>query len=454
MLLPFIGQLTQRDLHVSQLKEPYLLLIAAAIVFITGLLAGLFPAITMAGIKPAAVLKGKLWTSYRSPVRNALVVIQFTIAIGLSMATLTAFRQLKFIQHYNLGFNKDAVIVIPVSSVDRQREERLMKRFRKVAGVQDVTGALSRLGNSLGQQGVIFQANNANHTLYCSSMFIDYNYLSFYRISLFAGRDLSPEFGVDGNGESFSGHSFIINETMARLLLTYSSPKDTALASLIGKGFRYGWQDSFGTIVGITRDFNFSSLHQRIEPVCLSYLHEYFFTDLSVRLDNMKSSQVLSQLEQIWKDELPSQQFSYYFLDNYLQQLYRSDTQTGTFIALFTLVAFFVSCLGLVGVAAFNIERRTKEIGIRKVLGATLSNIVFLLSKDFVKLVLVSISIAIPIAWWAIFQWMQSFAYHTTISWWMFAAASIIALLLAITTVSFQAVRAAIANPVESLRLE
>lgn len=449
VLLPVFGRFTNRELSLSTLKEPFWWLVAVSIIVITSLLAGFLPAISMARIQPAAVLKGKLWTSYRSPLRNALVIVQFTIAIGLSMATLTAFRQLRYIQQYDMGFNKEAVIVIPVSSTNRQQEERLMERIRNMPGVTGITGALRRMGSSLGTNDIVFRGPNGDQSFRPAVMYGDFNYLSFYDITMKAGRSFSAEYGADRNGQSY-----VINETMARELLSASSSKDTSLAGLIGKGIRFGWEDSLGTIIGITRDFNFSSLHNRIEPLCMNYLREYFFTDLSIRIDTKKMAGTIAEVEQNWKELLPGQPFSYYFLDKYLQELYRSDTQTSIFIAIFTIIAFIVSCLGLIGVAAFNIERRTKEIGIRKVLGATVSNIVFLLSIGFVRLVFISILISIPIAWWAINSWMQGFAYHIDISLWMFLVAGMIALLIAIFTSGFQAVRAASSNPVDSIKVE
>jgi putative ABC transport system permease protein len=280
-------------------------------------------------------------------------------------------------------------------------------------------------------------------------MYIDFNYLSFYNIHLLAGRNLSSTFGADRNGRSY-----IINETLARQLLPYTTSRDTSLAGLVGKGFRYSYEDSSGTIVGIARDFNFGSLHERIEPLCMSYQYEYYFIDISIRVDLPKMQQTLARAEQEWKAFLPAQQFSWYFLDDSLQQLYRSDRQTGTLIAIFAAIAFIISVLGLTGVAAFAIERRTKEIGIRKVLGATVTSILILLSRELLLLVLISICIALPTAWWATYAWMQGFAYHESMSIWIFAVVAGFALLVAAITVNIQATKAAMANPVKSLRLE
>lgn len=448
-LFPSLGRLMQRNYHLGVLFTPFMLMIAASIIVVTGFAAGLLPAVAMARIRPAAVLKGKLWTSRRSVLRNALVILQFTIATGLSMAALTVMQQLKFIQHYDPGFNKEAVVVIPVGYADRQKEEGLMQQLKSVPGVQNVTGALRRLGGSIDLNEVVFKGDRGQQTFRCATMWVDYNYIPFYNISLLAGRNFSPGFAADRNSQSY-----IINETMARELMVSSSARDTSMSSLIGKAFRYGFEDSMGTIIGVTRNFNFNSLHQPVEPLCITYLHDYFFTDLSIRLDTRRTKEVMEQVEKSWKIVFPNQQFSWYFLDSSLQELYRSDIQTGVFISIFTIIAFIISCLGLVGVAAFTIERRTKEIGVRKVLGASAADIVTLISGHFLKLVVISISIALPAAWWMIYGWLANFAYHTTIHWWMFALVGIAALLIALLTVGIQAARAALANPVRSIRLE
>lgn len=444
--LPLLGRLTQRTFSLAVLEDPYWILYSAGVILGTCLLAGLVPAVTMARIRPVAVLKGKLWTSHRSSLRSTLVVVQFTIAIGLSLAALAAYRQFRFIQQYDLGFNKEGVVVIPVSDTDRRVEEQLMERLRNIPGVQDVTGALRRLGNTLEQHEVIFQGGNEKRTFRCANMYVDYNYLSFYHIDLLAGRDFSPAFGTDR-----TGNTYIINETMARLLLSYSSASDTSLAGLIGQPFGYGYFDTLGTVVGIARDFNFSSLHLRIEPLSMSYQHEYYFTDLSIKLDMTKTKEALSQIERVWKTTLPTQPFAWHFLDNHLEQLYRSDQQAGTLMIIFSVIALVVSCLGLIGVAAFIMERRAKEVSIRKVMGATVSHIVFLLSKDFLRLVFISICIALPIAWWAVHQWMQEFAYHTAIGWELFAITGLLSFLLAAVTIIFQVGKAAMENPVKQL---
>jgi putative ABC transport system permease protein len=449
LLLPLFSQLSQRDFDFNPLRQPLFLLASLGIVVVTGIVAGIFPALSLASVQPVKALKGRLLTSSRSVLRNTLVIVQFTISIALSMITLHVFRQLKFIRQYDTGFNKEAVIVLPVSYTDRQKEETMMEQFKQGPGVLGVTGALRRLGNSnIDRNKIVTESGNGSRELICANMFVDYNFCSFYQLHFLAGRDLSPAFGTDRKRQSF-----IINESLARELI--NSPHSISdFSSLVGKRIRYSFDDDFGTIIGIVRDFNFNSLHERVEPLCMTYLDEYYFIDLSIRVDLHKANEALAYLQRVWKEFLPNQEFSYYFLDKQLQKLYSSDIQTSRYVATFTLLAFIVACLGIIGMVAFNIERRVKEIGIRKVLGAGISNIVFLLSKELLKLVLISIVIALPLSLMAINQWMQNFAYRVNPGWWLFALSGLSALCIAQCTISYQAFRAARANPVKSLKME
>lgn len=449
LLLPFFSRMSSRAFTFNPWQQPLLLLSFLGITVMTGIVTGVFSAWPLARMLPVKALKGKQGTGSYSPLRNGLVIVQFSTSIALSMVTLSMFRQLKFIRQYDTGFNKEAVIVVPVSYVEKQQEETMMQQIKQIPGVQDVTGALRRLGNSsIDRNRIVFKSETGNREMVCANMFVDFNYCSFYRISFLAGRDLSPRFGADRERQSF-----IINESLARELLASSASSEN-LPGLIGKRIRYVFDDQFGEIVGIVRDFNFSSLHQRVEPLCITYQNEYYYTDLSVRLDLRRAHEALAGLQQVWKVFLPNQQFSYYFLDKQLENLYSSDIQTSRYVAIFTSLAFVVACLGIIGMAAFNIERRVKEIGIRKVHGATVTSIVVLLSKDFLKLVLVSIIIAFPVAWLVTNRWMQNFAYRANLSWWLFAVSGLAALCVAQLTISFQAIKAAIANPVKSLKAQ
>jgi putative ABC transport system permease protein len=280
-------------------------------------------------------------------------------------------------------------------------------------------------------------------------MFVDYNFVPFYGIELLAGRNISPEYGNDARG-----NSYLINESMAKKLLEYTPDPKAALNSLIGQGFRYQFQDSLGTIVGIMRDFNFNSLHHQVEPLCLTYQFDYYFKELSIRVDNGHIAETLSRIETKWKEMLPTQELEYRFLDEQLDQLYKTDRQVGQLMGVLTFLAIFISCFGLFGLALYNTMRRVKEIGIRKVFGANVSAIVMLLSYGFVRLVGIAFFIATPIAWWAVRNWLENFAYRIDLAWWLFVLAGLAAVFIALLTVIWQAISAAMANPIKSLRSE
>ncbi len=449
LLLPLFSRLSGRVFTLNLWTESGFLLIFGGIAVITGVLSGIFPALAISNLQPVRVLKGNIWLNPRSSLRHALVIIQFTASIALTMISMNVFRQLKYIRNYDTGFSSNNVIVIPVAYTDREKEIALIEQIRQTRGVSDATGALRRLGKSIDRNQVIFEGENENALLQCSTMFVDFNYCSFYKIPFLAGRDLSPVYGADRKRQSY-----IINETLARMLISKTKQPTGELNTLIGKNFRYQFDDEFGKIVGIVRDFNFNSLHQKIEPLCMTYQDEYYFSDLSVRIDLQHVQQSLSTLESVWKKHLPNQPFSYYFLDKQLEQLYMSETQTSMFVAIFASLSFAVACLGIIAMTAFNLRRRVKEIGVRKVLGAGIESIVVLLSVGFIKLIFVSIIIAIPIAWLVTELWMQNFAYRAGISWTLFFFTGLSAICIALLTIGFQTIKAARANPVESLRTE
>ncbi len=446
LAMPFLEELIGQHLNFAVFSIPQWIFITLVAILGTGLAAGIIPAVAIASIDVIAALKGKLSVSYHSPLRNILVVAQFSIATGLLLSSIVILRQLQFMRNYNVGFNKQAVIVAPVSYVDRQTEETMIQNLKQIPGVIDVTGALRRLGSTIDQNEIVFSGDDHNTRLSSYNMFVDFNYVSFYNIQLVAGRSFSMEFGDDRNGRSY-----IINKTLAKKLLTYNAGY-TNITSLVGKGLRYGFEDSTGTIIGIVEDFNFGSLHQAIEPLCLSYQYEYYFPELSLRLDLHQLQHTLTLVEQKWKHALPGQEFSWKFLDDHLQTLYKSDNQLGNLISVFAIVAVIISVMGLAGVTAFITERRTKEIGIRKVLGASVKAILLFLSKEMTLLVLLSIVIALPVTWWAVDLWLRGFAYRLDPGWGMYAIVSCFILLLAVITINLQIIRAARVNPAKSLK--
>ena len=245
---------------------------------------------------------------------------------------------------------------------------------------------------------------------------------------------------------------YIVNEALAKELLKDQPGK--TIQSLMGKPFGFSGMDSLGTIVGVAKDFNFNSLHHKIETLCLFNQKDWGYSEMSFRIKGRDAKQAIAAIQSVWKTQVPDQTFTYSFLDQHFTELYQADSQVSEIVGILAGLAIFISCLGLFGLASYSAERRIKEIGVRKVMGASVSGIVALLSVDFLKLVVISILIASPIAWWAVSSWLQDFAFRIDVEWWIFISAGLLAIVIAQLTVSFQSIKAALTNPIKSLRSE
>jgi putative ABC transport system permease protein len=445
LLLPYVSNLSQRDISFPLFREAWLPLVIIAGTVVVGAISGLYPAAYLSSFQPVKVLKGSPQTGRnRSVFRNVLVVGQFTAAIFLMISTVFALRQLKFMQHKDPGFNREQVMTIPLNGRTGEKYDAFKQQLLSNSLVTGVTASNQRLGNNLHQTGVTFHGDGPVRDLTSSQVVVDPDYLEIYKIPLIAGRNFLKE------GEN--GRSYIVNESMAKELLK-DNPK-AGMQSLIGKRYGFSGADSGASIVGISKDFNFNSLHHKIETLTLFNYKDWGFSEVSVRVNGAKSREAVAYVESTWKSMFPDNPFEYVFLDDHFSTLYQADMQVSEIVGALAALAIIISCLGLFGLASYSAEKRIKEIGIRKVLGATVQNLVSLLSRDFVKLVLLANLIAWPIAWYALDRWLSDFAYRVQIQWWVFAAAGLAALLIALGTVSFQAIRAALTNPVKSLRTE
>jgi len=312
--------------------------------------------------------------------------------------------------------------------------------------VKGVTAAQDQLGSHLDQTGVEFIGDSAKRQLTSTLLVVDRDYLSLYQISLLLGKN----FSVD---PTQNGKEYIINEALAKELLK-DNPKASPV-SLLGKHFGFDSAGTItGTIVGIAKNFNFNSLHYKIETLFLFNQKNWGFNNMSVKINGNKAAQAISFIQSVWKKEYPDHPFDYEFLDDHFADVYRADTQVSSVVAVLAALAIVISCLGLFGLASYSAERRTKEVGIRKVLGASVQNIMAMLSKDFLKYVIIATLIAWPLAWFTVHAWLQDYAYRIQISWWIFILAGLVACLIALVTISFQAIKSALANPVKSLRSE
>ena len=441
MLLPWLNKLSGQELSINILLRWEVLLPVILTPFIVGIISGIYPAMFMSSFQPVKVLKGVFRVRGNISLRKVLVVVQFAISIILIINTAIVFRQLKYMQQKSLGFNKDHIVTMnyPATAFNNQYES-FRNELLQNNGIKDVARS-SRIpsGRLLDAMGTAVFAGDSAQPVNVDIKFlsVDYRFIPSYGIGMAAGRNFSQDFPTDSTG-------FVLNETGAKML-------GWKIQDAVGKRIVYGGIK--GSIIGIMHDFHFESLHQQIVPLILLPLTNNY-NAISVKLSGNNIAGSLAHLENTWKKFLPETPFDYTFLDDRFGKLYASEQKQGTIFTVFAGIAIFIACLGLFGLSAFTISQRVKEIGIRKVLGADVSNIVTLLSADFMKLVIVAAVIAFPLAWYMMHQWLQDFAYRTSIQWWLFMAAGIIAAMVAFMTISFQTVKAASANPVKNLRTE
>lgn len=447
LLKPF-NEIAGKTLDFSLLFTGNLWLFVLGLSVVTGLLAGSYPAFYLTSFKPVAVLKDmKLFKSRLGNlfIRNGLVVFQFTISTVLIIATIIVFKQLQFTRSKNLGFSKENVVVIANSERLGKGEEAFRQELTKLPAVMNaaITTGIP-ITENFGDMYVPVPTGVGEQVIKeigLSSFMVDYDFVPTLHIQLLKGRNFSKDFSDSA--------SVILNETAVKQI-GWKDP--------IGRTLEYPGNSQVFKVIGVAKDFNIGSLHTAVAPFALFHsTSQTYGLGHSYILAGMKPGNMgihLSQLESKWKSFAPNTPFDYSFLDSELEALYRSEKRMGTVFVIFTILSIFVACLGLFGLAAYTAERRTKEIGVRKVLGASVQGLVALLSKDFVKLVILSAVVAFPIAWWAMNKWLQDFAYRIDIAWWMFVLAGFAVLLIALITVSFQAIKAAITNPVKSLRTE
>ncbi|MEP7141909.1 MAG: ABC transporter permease [Ferruginibacter sp.] len=444
LLLPFVNALSQRNLQLSIFHNGLLSVSLIIGTIVVGILSGLYPAAYLSSFNPSVVLKGSVQTGgNKGLLRNILVVVQFTSAIFLMIATIFAVRQLNYMQSRDTGYNRDQVLTIPFDDVTFGKFGVLKQDLLSNSLITGVTGAQDELGGHLDQSGIEFKGDGPLRQLSSTRLIVDPDYLRLYKIPLVYGRDFSKD-------KSAQGKEYILNESLARELLKDNPRAD--MSSLISKHFGF---DSAGYIVGIAKDFNFNSLHYKIETIFLFNQQEGgYFSNMSVKINGAKSKEAIAFIQSVWKKNFPDRAFEYHFLDDHFETIYQADEQVSKFVGSLAVLAIIISCLGLFGLASYAAEKRIKEVGIRKVLGASVQNIVGMLSKDFLKYVLIAVLIAWPLAWFGVYKWLQDYAYRIPISAWIFLLVGLIAIIISLLTISFQAIRAALANPVKSLRTE
>jgi len=444
LALPYINNLSERDITFNIFGSLSLLLVVLGGTVLIGLISGIYPAIYLSSFQAAKVLKGSVLAGKnKGSLRNILVVTQFASAIFLMIATVFVLRQLNYMQKQDPGYNRDQIVNIPLDGITTKKYDLLKSELSGSTLVSGVTASQDILGSHLDQTGVTFKpANGPAQQLGTTLLVVDTDYLNLYKIKIVAGKNFYGDKVPDGR-------QYIVNEALAKELLK-DHPK-YPLSSLIGAQFGF---DSLGTITGVAKNFNFNSLQYKIEPMFMVRARHYGFRDVSVKINGGNTAAALAFIKSKWDSIYPDYPFEYQFLDDHFKEVYKADSQVSQIVGILAGLAIFISCLGLFGLASHSAERRVKEIGVRKVLGASVQNITLLLSKNFLLLVLIANLIAWPIAWLGVHSWLQTYAFRIDIQWWIFALAGIASVLIAFFTVSFQSVKAAIANPVKSLRSE
>ncbi len=437
LLLPLFNQITQKQIELPFNQADFWLQLVT-ITLITGLVAGSYPALFLSSFNPVKVLKGTLKLDAGTTLfRKGLVVFQFVLSVVMIIGTMIVARQMNFIQSRNLGYDRENLIYLPIEGELKTQYEVFKSEALKMPGIQSVSVSGSRptiIDN--GTVGVEWTGKDPNNSIRFVQTTINYDFIKTLKLSLLAGRDFSKDYPTDTAG-------YIINET---------AMKRMGYTSAIGQPLALWGQK--GKIIGVVKDFHLNSLHEPILPLILWLSQKVDYGSVLIRTEPGKTKEALASLETLSKQINPAFPFNYSFSDAEYLSLYQSEQIVGKLANVFALLAIFISCLGLLGLAMFTAEQRIKEIGIRKILGASVSSLFKLLSSEFLILVIVALLIASPIAWYAMNKWLQGFAFHTEIQWWVFALSGGLIVLIALATVSFQAARAALINPVKSLRSE
>ncbi|MFI5193213.1 MAG: ABC transporter permease [Chitinophagales bacterium] len=448
-LLTLFNQLSGKQLDAGMLLSSRILPLVVGLVLTVGFLAGSYPAFYLSSFQPIQVLKGKMATGFKnSRLRSSLVVFQFFISIGLIIGTLVIYRQLTYIRSRDIGFNRDHVLVVQNAYAAGNAVRPFRQDLLKLSGVVDATLTNNLPTNpSNYSQNAWYRERNmapANMVLLIN-LYVDEHYIPTLGMHMVKGRNFTPdEYRTDSMG-------IVLNEAAAQML-GFKDPLNKKLYSPAGQDSTGAYKLNEYHVIGVVKDFNFTSMHEKVQPMIMNLADNR--GSLSIRFKGGDIPSLVQKVEAGWRSIANGAPFSYTFLDDDFNNIYKSEAQTGRLFISFAVFAIFIACLGLFGLVTYAAEQRTKEIGIRKVLGANVGGIVALLSRDFLRLVGIASVIAFPVAWWAMNQWLQSFAYRTGISWWIFAAAAAAAILIALVTVSFQTIRAALANPVKSLHSE
>lgn len=437
LALPAFGRLSGKTLSLPY-HLPAFWALLAALVLITAILAGSYPTLYLSALNPARALKSAAAAGKGNLLlRKGLVVFQFVLSVGLIIGMMVIYRQMAFIQTVNLGYDRQNLACIPIEGAVIDHYAAFKEQALRIPGVL----SMSKMRNTPTEiehhaSGISWPGKDPSVDMPLADAVVGYDFVKTMRLQLAQGRDFSRAYGTDSTG-------FLLNETAVRQM---------GLREPIGQVLH--WGNRSGPVIGVLKDFHFTSLHDPIDPLIVRLDEHWSWGTILVRIQEGRTPQVMTALASLWRTQNPRFPFTYTFSDAEYTRQYRSEQVISRLSDYFALLAILISCLGLFGLATFVAEQRTREIGVRKVLGASVPGITALLSADFLKLVLMAVTLASPLAWWLAEQWLQHFAYRVKVSWWIFVLAGGIAAVIALATVSYQAMRTARLNPVKSLRAE
>ena len=440
LVLPVFNNLSGKNLSIGFSLQPLLLFVALGL--LVGVLAGIYPAFFLSSFNPIATLKGRLSASTKSlGLRSGLVIFQFFISISLIVGTIVIYQQMKYIQQKKLGYNKEQLLVLSNSWALGKNEQFFKEELLKDSRVVNVTtSGYKPAGPTNNNNSMVYPEGKENQVMKTLRYDVDEQYIPTLGIEMAGGRNFSPAFATDSS-------AVIINEAAAKAFALAGNGVGSHLIWMQGND---GTKVSYH-VIGVVKDFHFRSLHEAITPLLMVLKPEW---GLIVKTKTADVAGLLSSMKQQWQKLQVDEPFEYAFMDELYNKTYLTEQKTGRILNIFALLTIFVACLGLFGLATYTAEQRTKEIGIRKVLGATVTQVTNMLSKEFLKLVGIACILAFPLAWWGMNKWLQGFAYRISISWWVFILAAFAAILLTMLTVSFQSIKAALMNPVKSLKAD
>jgi putative ABC transport system permease protein len=452
LLLPWLDDFTGKVISVAALANPIAICFFLLLAVVVGFLAGSYPAIVLSGFDPVKVLKpgnasgglhGKIpW------LRHSLVVVQFTLSILLIICCVIVLRQVDYLHNKDLGFSKDQIMFFPMRGALFNNQEAFKNELLRSPGISSVSIGYGFPGDAVAGDEILVPEHGQKVSHPITQLAIDYDYINTLQLRMVAGRAFSRAMSTDKD------HAWILNETAVREL-GFGTPEKALGQTLYWHPWDGNNPDSLkvGQVIGVVKDFNYKSLYNKIEPAALQ-IYPFAAWKVAVKMHTAGIDRTIAGVRDTWSHFVNDYPLEYKFLDENFGQMYESEDKLGSLLWIFTGIAIFVGCLGLFGLAAYTAETRRKEVGIRKILGASVKGVLFLLSRDLIGLVLISLLIASPIGWYFMNHWLQGFAYRVAIDWWMFGLAGLLALITALVTVSYQAIRAATANPVSSLRSE